>query len=57
MTPEEKKAAIKAAMEKRGAVTTTKSNKDDSVANLIKAEKDKRTGGKKEKNHGLEKLY
>jgi hypothetical protein len=32
MTPEEKKAAIKAALEKRGNVAQ-KSNKDDSIAN------------------------
>ena len=53
MTADEKKAAVKAAMEKRGNIAQ-KSTKDDSVASSIKAEKDKRTGGKKQKNHGNE---
>ena len=57
MTAEEKKAAVKAAMEKRGNITQPKTNKDDSVANQIKAEKDKRTGGKKQKVHGTELMY
>lgn len=59
MTPEERKAAIKAAMEKRGNIASKAGGKDDKsdIANQIKAEKDKRTGGKKQKVHGLEKLY
>ena len=59
MTGEEKKAAIKAVMEKRGAMGGAKNNKDDKsdIASKIKAEKDKRTGGKKDKVHGLEKMY
>ena len=57
MTAEEKKAAVKAAMENRGNIAQPKTNKDDSVANQIKAEKDKRTGGKKQKVHGTELMY
>lgn len=58
MTAEEKKAAIKAAMEKRGALAKN-ANKDDKsdIASQIKAEKDKRTGGKKQKVHGAQPLY
>jgi alpha-galactosidase/6-phospho-beta-glucosidase family protein len=53
LTAEEKKAAIKAALEKRGKTATVTSNEDMSkIASDIKAEKEKR-GTKKSKNHGL----
>lgn len=44
-------------MEKRGAITA-KTSKDDTIAKQIKAEKDKRNGGKKkEKHHGNEDMF
>ena len=56
LTEEEKKAAIKAAMNKRGAIAQ-KINKDDksALASSIKAEKEKR--GKKNKVHGTTLLH
>jgi len=57
MTPEEKQAAIKAAMSKRGAIQQ-KINKDDKsvIASSLKAEKEKR-GAKKAKVHGTAVLH
>ena len=53
LTDEEHRAAIKAAMEKRGNVQQKVDNSKSSIAAGIKAEKDKRVG-KKAKNHGNE---
>ena len=55
MTEEERKAAVKAAMEKRNAKNITK-EKDSTTAAIAKAEKDKR-GAKKEKKHGTTILH
>jgi hypothetical protein len=51
MTPEEMKAAAKAAMEKRTKVKNVDAQSD--TANILKAEKEKR-GAKKAKVHGTE---
>ena len=59
LTPEEKKLAVKAAMEKRGNIVVPKTTKDgkEDIASFVKAEKDKLNGGKKKKVHGTESMY
>ena len=59
LTPEEKKVAVKAAMEKRGNIVVPKTTKDgkEDIASFIKTEKDKLTGGKKKKVYSTEPMY
>ena len=56
MTPEEKQAAIDAALKKRGAKVQNIDSKAQDHAAALKSEKEKR-GAKKPKVHGTEKLY